>query len=58
MPNDPDEKRSPAETAQLAREVMRRMIESPPRPHEKLRKESRGRKSSLKMAVPKKSPRK
>jgi hypothetical protein len=39
MPNDPpDDKRSPKETAHLARDVMRRMMASPPKPHEKLTK--------------------
>ena len=36
MPDQPDEKRSPAETARLARDVMRRMTQTPPKPHEKI----------------------
>jgi len=43
MPNDQDDKRSPKETAQLARDVMRRMIEAPPKPHEKLTKKKKSR---------------
>lgn len=38
MPNDQDDQRPPKETAQLARDVMRRMIASPPKPHEKMTK--------------------
>ena len=29
-----DEKRTPEETAQMAQEVMRRMLATPPKPHE------------------------
>lgn len=36
MPQNPDDSRSPKEAAQLARDVMRRMTESPPKPHEKV----------------------
>jgi len=30
-----DEKRTPTETAQMAREVMKRMLQTPPTPHVK-----------------------
>jgi hypothetical protein len=33
-----DEKRTPAETAQMARDVMRRMLETPPQTHEQMPK--------------------
>ncbi|MFZ1100515.1 MAG: hypothetical protein WAN26_14060 [Steroidobacteraceae bacterium] len=36
MPDQPDDQRSPKEAAQLARETMRRMIATPPKPHEKM----------------------
>jgi hypothetical protein len=42
--SDP-EKRTPAETAQLARDVMRRMLESPPQTHEQMPK-TRAKKKS------------
>ena len=49
MPDDP-EKRTPAETAQMAQEVMRRMLATPPKPHEDVPKKRAKKKS--------KSPRK
>jgi hypothetical protein len=42
--NDP-EKRPPAETAQMARDVMRRMLESPPQTHEQMPKKQAKKKS-------------
>lgn len=33
MPDEPDDKRSTKETAQLARNVMKRMLATPPTPH-------------------------
>jgi hypothetical protein len=42
MPNDP-EKRSEAETQQLAREVMKRMLATPPTPHVPKKKKSKSR---------------
>ena len=42
--NDP-EKRTPAETAQMARDVMRRMLETPPRTHEQMPKKQAKKKS-------------
>jgi len=44
MPSDP-EKRTPADTAQLAREVMRRMLDTPPQPHEQMPKKRPKKKS-------------
>jgi hypothetical protein len=49
MQNDP-EKRTPSETAQMARDVMRRMLETPPQPHDEMPKKRAKTKS--------KSPRK
>jgi hypothetical protein len=46
MPNDQDE-RTPAQTAQMAREIMRRMLEKPPQTHQdmpKAKKKSKSRK--------------
>jgi hypothetical protein len=48
MPNDP-EKRTPEQTAQMARDVMRRMLESAPKPHDQMKKsKSSSRKRSRK----------
>jgi hypothetical protein len=44
MPNDP-EKRTPAETAQMARNVMRRMLDTPPLPHDEMSKKRPKKKS-------------
>ena len=46
MPEELDDQRSPKEAAQLARDTMRRMIATPPKPHEKLHGGSQKRKSS------------
>jgi hypothetical protein len=42
MPNDPE--RTPADTAHMAREVMRRMLEKPPQTHQDMPK-TRAKKS-------------
>jgi hypothetical protein len=44
MPKDRDDQRSPKEAAQLARDTIRRMIASPPKPHEKMTKKKRAKK--------------
>lgn len=40
-----DEKRTPAETAQMARDVMRRMLEKPPQTHDEMPKKRAKKKS-------------
>jgi hypothetical protein len=35
-PADQDEQRSPEEASALARDVMKRMMQSPPKPHEQI----------------------
>jgi hypothetical protein len=44
MSSDP-EKRTPAETEQMARDVMRRMLETPPQTHEDVPKKRAKKKS-------------
>ena len=41
-----DEERTPAETAQIARDVMKRMLQTPPTPHEDVPKKRTAKKKS------------
>ncbi len=45
MPSDP-EKRTPDETAQMARQVMKRMLETPPQPHQAMPKKAKKKSKS------------
>jgi hypothetical protein len=48
MQNDQDEKRTPAETERLTREVMKRMLQTPPKPHEDALKKKKAAKKKSK----------